>query len=175
MAKFFEQELPVEFRHGSPRASSLTEAASTAPRLASTGGTDTEESSSGVMGGILAVVLCCLGLMVAVMQPEKLPTRSPGEIAENLPAPVVTEEIPETTTVLAQENNGIELEMREGAELVNKSTIETPEGKLEQRSQRVWTELEVYDPESGSQTDLMMQELNIEFFPIENDESSDKK
>ena len=183
---FFQQELPEEFRE-SDDVTSIGEVAAQPERPAQRNGTapptlrissnsaSSPVGSSSNMGGLLAVVVSCLGLMLLVMLQVNGPADNETGLTSLPEVPAAPEEKAEPLPALAQDNSGVQLKISNGGDPVEKVTYDTREGKVEQRNQRVWTQLEVYDPETGSQTDVMMQELNIEIFPIEDDEPSPKK
>lgn len=81
---------------------------------------------------------------------------------------------PRVETVAAESNarNAISSPAEPAQESWLVEHFETPEGRVEYRERVRWTEVSVVEPETGAEKDLLLPELDIEVFPLEEPSAS---
>lgn len=78
---------------------------------------------------------------------------------------------PDRGTEPASATAELEVSVSENIEAIER--YDTAGGPVEQRSKLRIKNVSIYDPETGSKVELMLPELDIEIFPIEEDEEED--
>lgn len=147
LTRFFQREMPAEFRDAPPSRDmaapviprSITN--SNAPRLTlpAPARSSATPSSSGSAGVILGLVVACLGLMVLAMVQTGTPD-APGTPVANTP----TEPAAPGT-----------------------STVQNPDNRTQPESAVNWQNPANADPDSEPSADPLLQELDIHIFPLE--------
>lgn len=138
--EFFAQEVPRELAEPRPALSVRVAPPETSPQR------------SRSAAAAVAAMACVLGIVAFLAR-----SNSPASPS----APVATEaqpETPTTTSPLPDWDNG---------EIIERKTLLTEQGPVEERSHLKYRRVTVEDPETGRKVEVLLPELEIELRPLD--------
>ena len=163
LKEFFDKEMPAELR-------GQTEMPLAVSRHGSRSEVRTADSRKAGWLGLSVGGGCLLTVVVALSLP------SSQQLTDSDPSVALPAVSDSTDSSGHAEATAVDIDSSgttDGVEVVER--YDTVNGPVEQRSKLRIKNVSIYDPETGSKVELLLPELDIEIFPIEDDGSEDGK
>ena len=150
LSEFYEAEMPVGLRAEASRVPAVS--TSVARPIAA-------------LGGLVAAAIC-LAVVVGPLWRQGLTPTAPSAVAE-----------PEQLGPGESNRSGsvVESFVSETEQPIERLRYDTETGPVEQRTNLRWTNVSIRDQESGEDVELMIPELQIDVFPIDEEPSETGK